>query len=496
MMNKKLLLTGLFLSNFFSGIEHTIIATAMPDIVKDLNGVHLFTWATVAYTLASISILPIAGKMADMFEKRTIYLIGMLVFMIGSLFSGTAHSMPQLIIFRAIQGVGTGMFSPMTSVIVGYLFDVKERTKLQGYFSIIYGGSTVVGPVIGGLLTELISWRWIFYINIPVGILTCMFIYIGLKNTEKIKISLHKKVDIIGSFLIAGLLVSSLLFISFVNVKFEFYSLDSFVYIMISFILFIVFVIHELRYVNPVFDLRLFRSSFFSISNILSFLSGFSKFGAITFVPLFLQIVLMYDSTKAGTTLTPLLFGMIVSNYISGKFLLRYPYRFVVMIGCLFSFFGYLFLSFIDSSTTYLFSWVSMCFLGIGIGAIGLPLTIVSQSIYPKEKIGVVTSSITLSRWCGGIVGVTVINSLMTNLFLNKIYSNYHFLKKFNLDQIYQKLIERDLSKETLFNLQTLWLSSIHFIFIFIMILLAVSVVLSVFLGKVDINKTQKNIKS
>lgn len=487
MKNNKILLWGLFLVTFFNGIEHTIIATAMPSIVKDLNGIEMFVWTSTIFTLASIMILPIVGKLADIFEKKKLFLVGMLLFIAGAFLSGAANSMTELIVARAIQGFGTGMTSPLTQIIIGYTFQATERAKLQGYFGMIYGGTIVIGPLIGGLLTDLVDWRWIFFINIPFGLLACILIYIGMKSEETI-VKSKKTVDVLGSILVASILLIFMLWISFVGKEFNWLSKETFLFLLVFSTCIVFFAKVERKVENPIIDFSLFNNRFFSSASFLSFVSGAAKFGAISFVPLFVQIVLGTSATQAGSMLTPLLAGVILTNYLSAKAILTMRYRTVIFFGMVFSSIGYLLLSGMDNTTPITFIYACMFILGAGLGTIGSPLTIVSQTIYPKEQMGVVTSTITFFRWSGGIIGLTVMNLVMQSTFThnykNEIEKNGLTYGGETMDYLLNLTSKADFNNAEILQLvESTYALSFHYTFLGVFLMLILGICSSYYLG-------------
>lgn len=296
-VNTKLVLTGLIIGMFFSSLEQTIVGTAMPTIIGELNGFTIFAWVTTAYLIASTTVVPIVGKLSDLYGRRSLYLLGTIIFTIGSFLCATATSMEQLIIYRGLQGIGGGMIMPLSQTIIGDIFSAEQRAKWQGVFGALFGLSSVIGPFLGGLIVDHISWHWIFLINVPTGLLSAILIYVGLKH-EAIRKTEKVNIDYLGIFTLIPGIVLLLLGLTFGGDKFEWLSLESILIFGSTIVFIVLFIIFERRATEPILDLSLFKNRVFSTTNILGFLLGLGMFGAIMFVPLFMQGVLGVSPTK------------------------------------------------------------------------------------------------------------------------------------------------------------------------------------------------------
>ncbi|MCR8642082.1 MFS transporter [Paenibacillus sp. N1-5-1-14] len=411
-INRNIVLIGLIIGMFFSALEQTIVGTAMPTIIEDLNGLTLFAWVTTAYMLTSTTVVPIVGKLADMFGSRGMYLLGMVIFVGASFLCATATTMEQLVSYRAVQGIGGGMIMPLSQTIVGLIFSAEQRAKWQGVFGGIFGLSSVIGPFIGGFLVDAIDWKWIFLVNIPFGLLSAVLIFMGLKN-EKIALEVKPKIDYLGIITLIPAVVSLLLGLTFAGDKFEWLSSTSLLVFGGSLIFFLIFIMVERQAAEPILDLSLFKNRVFATTNMLGFLLGLGMFGAIMFIPMFMQGVMGVSPTKAGSAMTPMMIALIISSILGGQLLLRMRYRYVLAAGMLISTVGFMLMSTMGIHTTTWTIYSYMVILGVGMGLVMPSLTIIVQSEYPKNMLGTVTSSSTFFRSIGGTIGATVLSTVM-----------------------------------------------------------------------------------
>ncbi|WP_163102005.1 MDR family MFS transporter [Peribacillus alkalitolerans] len=419
-INKKLVLTGLIIGMFFSSLEQTIVGTAMPTIIGELNGFSIFAWVTTAYMITSTIIVPIVGKLSDLYGRRSLYLIGTIIFIIGSGLCATATTMEQLIIYRGLQGLGGGMIMPLSQTIIGIIFSAEQRAKWQGVFGALFGISSVIGPFIGGVIVDHISWHWIFLINVPTGLLSALLIFVGMKNDviekrEKIHI------DYLGiGTLVVGLILL-LLGLTFVGDKFDWISGQSAFYFGGAFVILVIFSIIERKAVEPIIDLSLFKNRIFATTNALGFLLGLGMFGAIMFVPMFMQGILGVSPTRAGSTMTPMMISLIVASIIGGQLLLRLRFRSVLSLGMIITTLGFYLMSTMGLTSNEWTAYLYMIVLGFGMGLVMPTLTIAVQNEFPKTQLGTVTATSTFFRSIGGTIGITILNAVMNNSLQSKM---------------------------------------------------------------------------
>jgi EmrB/QacA subfamily drug resistance transporter len=413
-INTKLVITGLIIGMFFSALEQTIVGTAMPTIISELNGFTIFAWVTTAYMITSTTVVPIVGKLSDLYGRRFLYLLGTIIFIIGSGLCATATSMEQLVIYRGLQGIGGGMIMPLSQTIIGDIFTAEQRAKWQGIFGGLFGLSSVIGPFLGGLIVDSISWHWIFLINVPFGLLSAILIFMGLKH-ESIEKKDKVNIDYLGIITLIPAIVLLLLGLTFGGDKFEWASTTSFFIFGGSILLLIGFGFIERKAAEPILDLSFFKNRIFATMNALGFLLGLGMFGAIMFVPMYMQGILGVSPTQAGSTMTPMMIAMIAASVVGGQLLLRFSFRTVLTSGMLLGALGFFLMSTMGIDSNEFTAYAYMVVLGLGMGLVMPTLMIAIQNEFPKSQLGTVTSASTFFRSIGGTIGITVLNSIMNH---------------------------------------------------------------------------------
>src|SRR6266496_5677142 len=330
----KIIITiALMLGMALAALDTTIVGTAMPSIVGKLGGITLYSWVFSIYLLTSTTTVPIYGKLADLYGRKPLFLFGTALFLIGSAASGAAQSMEQLILFRAIQGSGAGAVLPIVLTIIGDIFALEERAKVQGLFSGVWGLSSIVGPALGGVIVDHFSWRWVFYINIPFGLLSAFLLIVFLKeNVERKKHS----IDYLGSLLLTVGIVALLFALLQGGVTWAWISLPSLGLFTLAIVLLVLFLLQEARAPEPILPLTLFTNRIITISSIGGGILGVVLFGITSYVPLFVQGVRGGTATSAGVTLGPLLVAWPIAATLSGRIVIRYGYRFTAVLGMAF----------------------------------------------------------------------------------------------------------------------------------------------------------------
>ncbi|MDX8362399.1 MDR family MFS transporter [Cytobacillus sp. IB215316] len=514
-INTKLVLTGLIIGMFFSALEQTVVGTAMPTIIHDLNGFSIFAWVTTAYLITSTTVIPIVGKLADLYGRRGLYLLGVIIFMIGSALCATASSMEQLIIYRGIQGIGGGMIMPLSQTIVGDIFTAEQRAKWQGVFGAIFGLSSVIGPFIGGFIVDTISWHWIFLINVPFGILSAVLIFIGLKQED---FSRKEKVniDFLGIFTLIPSVVLLLLGLTFGGDKFEWASSTSYIIFGGSLLLLIIFIFIERKAKDPILDLQLFKNRVFATTSGLGFLLGLGMFGAIMFVPMFMQYIFGVSPTEAGSTMTPMMISLIVASIIGGRLLLRLRYRTVLTAGMAITMTGFYLMSTMGVESNQSIAYGYMIVMGFGMGLVMPTLMIAVQNEFPKSRLGAVTSASTFFRSIGGTIGITVLNAVMNKSIETKLAAaastETNQVASGILDSLVGKTddllktmlapmtpdMPEDVSNIVVSTIQSVWTQSFSTVFLtgLIFIGLGIIVALSVGSGKIERDTKNKKVKA
>ena len=409
-------MSGLFLA----ALDQSIVGTALPKIVNQFHGLSELSWVVTAYLLSSTIAIPISGKLSDIFGRRKMLLAGILIFVIGSMLTGLSWSMTSLIAFRAIQGIGGGILFSSAFAVIGDLFTPAERPKWQGIIGAVWGLSSVVGPLLGGFLTDHASWRWCFYVNVPFGIIAFGLIFVYLPTI--IAKGAEKKIDFGGATLIAAGLAALLLVLSLGGDKFAWGSMQSYSLFALGFALLGYFVYWESKHEDPIIPLMIFKNGIFRVSIIMLFLVGIAMFGAIIYLPLFAQVVQGASATNSGIILLPLVFSLALTSIASGQIVARTgKYKQIAIFGAFLMTGSLFWLSTISATTSHFQLAIRMIPLGIGIG-ITMPLfTLVIQNAFEQKFLGVVSSSAQLFRGIGSVVGVALMGTYLNHQLNTKL---------------------------------------------------------------------------
>ena len=416
---------ALMLGMALAALDTTIVGTAMPGIVGKLGGITLYSWVFSVYLLTSTTTVPIYGKLADLYGRKPLFLFGATLFLIGSVASGASQSMEQLIIFRAVQGLGAGAVLPIVLTIIGDIFNLEERAKVQGLFSGVWGLSSIVGPFIGGVIVDHFSWRWVFFINIPFGLLSMLLLIFTFKETVERK---KHHLDYAGTLTLTGSIVALLFALLQGGTTWAWVSFQSIGLFIATIVLFVLFIRTEQRAAEPILPLVLFRNRIITISSIGGVVLGVLMFGITTYVPLFVQGVNGGSATSAGITLGPLLLAWPIAATISGKIIIRYGYRITAVFGMVSSAFGVAMTTLFNTQTSLPFIIVAMLLIGAGLGFTSTVFILSVQNAVPWNLRGVATATTQFFRTMGGTVGVaimgTILNAQMALRFA-PIYSRF-----------------------------------------------------------------------
>ena len=398
---------GVLLSLFLGSMEATVVATAMPTIVSDLGGLEIYSWVFSAYMLASTTTVPIYGKLSDQFGRRPVFTTAMILFLAGSILSGFARSMPHLVAFRAVQGLGAGGLLPLAFIIVGDLFNFEQRARVQALFSGVWGVSSVVGPLLGGFLVDVVGWPWVFFINVLPGVIAWMLVSRGLRETSHERTRQAVPVDYAGAALLAMGVVALLLGL------FEVGTTTGWILLGSAAVLFVALGLVERRAPEPILPLSLFRDRLFAVACLHGLLAGSAVFGSASFVPLFAQAVLGVSATAAGATLTPQLIGWVLASIVGSRLLLRVGYRALALSGMVVLTIGAFPMSRIGADTRQVEIMAYLALMGVGMG-LSIPAFLLAvQNSVQRERLGTATATVQFARSMGGALGVSIMGVIL-----------------------------------------------------------------------------------
>jgi len=405
---------ALLLGMLLAALDSTIVSTALPTIVSDLGGLDHLSWVVTAYLLASTAATPLWGKLGDQYGRKRLFQIAIVIFLVGSALCGAAQDMPQLIAFRALQGFGGGGLMVLSMAIVGDLVPPRERGRYQGMFGAVFGTTSVLGPLLGGLFTEHLSWRWVFYVNLPVGVVALAVIATVLRIPRK---STRHVIDYLGTFLIASVATCLVLVASLGGTTWGWGSPQIVGLAVLGVVLAVAFVAVERRAAEPVLPLKLFRIRTFALSAVISFVVGFAMFGAMTYLPTFLQVVQGVTPTLSGVHMLPMVLGLLLASTFSGQIVSRTGrWKVFPVVGTGVTTLGLLLLHRLDEhSSTAAMSGTFFVF-GLGLGLVMQVLVLIVQNAVSYEDLGVATSGATFFRSIGASFGVAVFGTVFANL--------------------------------------------------------------------------------
>jgi EmrB/QacA subfamily drug resistance transporter len=410
---------ALMLVVLLASLDQTIVATALPTIVGDLGGASNVSWVVTAYLLASTVVGPVYGKLGDLYGRKIVLQAAILLFLAGSVLCGAAQDMTQLIAFRAVQGVGGGGLMVVTIAAVGDIIPPRDRGRYQGLIGAVFGVSTVVGPLLGGFIVENFSWRWIFYVNLPVGLIALAVIAGAFAApVDRVK----HRIDYLGATLLAGGLSAIVLYTTLGGSEYPWGSTFMLALVAAGVVLLAAFVLVERRAAEPILPLRLFRNRVFSVSSAIGFLIGAGLFGAVTFLPLYLQTVRGHGPTTSGLLMTPMMAGLLITSIGSGQAISRIGrYKPFPIAGTAIMAVGFVLLSRLEVDTSAVVSGAYMLVLGLGMGLVMQVLVLAVQNAVDYRDLGVATSGTTMFRQMGGAIGTAAFGAIFNNQLANNL---------------------------------------------------------------------------
>ncbi len=410
-----LIMVGLLLGMLLAALDQTIVATALPTIAGDLHGLSHLSWIVTAYLLTSTVSTPLWGKVGDQYGRKNFFQISIVIFLIGSILSGISGSMLDLIMFRALQGIGGGGLMVGAQTIIADVVSPRERGRYQGIFGAVFGVTSVIGPLIGGFLVQHLSWHWIFYVNVPIGIVALIVTGIVLPGTLT---RVRHVVDYLGTALLTAVATSLVLLTTLAGTTYGWGSTPILALGAGAIVFLVVFILVERRAAEPVLPLPLFRNGVFSATSAIGFVVGFAMFGAITYLPQYMQVVRGASPTASGLELLPLMAGLLLTSILSGILISRWGrYKIFPILGTGAMAIGMYLLSLMDVGTSTLASGLYMFVLGVGLGGVMQVLVIAVQNAVGYEDLGVATAGATFFRSIGGSFGTAVFGALFVSRF-------------------------------------------------------------------------------
>ncbi|MGF7067399.1 EmrB/QacA subfamily drug resistance transporter [Priestia megaterium] len=483
--NKILVMTGLMIGIIFSELDETVVNTAMPTIIRDLGGLSMYGWVAGIYMLALSAFMPILGKLADLFSRKKVYFASMAFFIGGSIICGLSHSMIMLLIGRGIQGLGAGGLMPLAMTISSDLFPVEQRAKVQAFMGPVMFIPMLLGPLMGGFFVDQASWHWIFFVNIPVGLIAVIFLASGLKEVHERK---KVTIDWAGAILLVAAIIS--LLITPVLVENEGYTWSSpFIVslLCVGVILIGLFIWVESKVIEPIVPLHLFRNRNILVLSLLVFTVGCGLMGSFSSFPYFAQNVLGLTPTESGYLTLPIMVGAVATSIVSGFLLTKVRYRELFVISFIMPVIGFYLFSKLDISTTTLQVIIFFFITGLGLGVMFGGDNLIVQESVEKEHKGIALATVPLFQSIGATVGVSMFGTLLSSTLTSNLSSLGDELPKSmanNMNSLAAGGIPSGLTPELFMKIKVLFIESFQHIYTYAFVLTIIAFVLCFFLKK------------
>lgn len=407
------------LVQFVSILTSTIVSTAAPTIVDELHGLNLYAWLFSSYLLASSVTVPVVGKLSDLFGRRPFYMAGLLLFLIGSAVSGFSQDMRELIVARAVTGIGGGAMMALSVTTIGDIFSPRERGRWMGLIMSVFGLGSILGPLVGGIITDHLGWRWVFGVNIVPGLIALGLLWYLLPRLSRWG---RVRIDWVGIILLVAGVVPLLIGLTWAGITYPWGSVQVISTMIGGGIILVAFAIWENRAAEPVLTLHLFESRAFTVAVILSFLMGVALFGALTFLPLYAQGVLGYSAQDSGLVLSPMMLGFVLGSLVGGQFTTRTGrYKIQTIIGMSIGVVGMFLLSRLSASSSFTQALIAMVVTGVGVGAVFPTLSVVVQSAFPYRLLGTANAARQFFNNLGAVMGVPVMATIVIETLKNEL---------------------------------------------------------------------------
>ena len=469
---KGLVVAALMLAISLAALDTTVVGTAMPTIVGKLGGLPLFSWVFSVYLLTSTVTVPLYGKLADLYGRKPVLLFGCGLFLVGSVLCGMADSMEQLIFFRAIQGLGAGAVQPVTLTVIGDLFSIEERARIQGFFSSVWGVTSLAGPALGGVITDGVSWRWIFLINLPLGIATIFLLTRYYHETERSQRQGHV-IDYWGTTLLSGSVIALLLGLLQGVDQYGWIGSPTLGLFGVSALLLAIFLVQEGKHPEPVLPLWLFKNKVIAIASLIGFVTGGLMIGVNSYVPLYAQGVYGGSAIDAGLIVLPMSLGWPVASLIGGRMILRVGYYPAAMLGGVFLILGTCCLLLLSRDASVVVAMVSVFLIGMGMG-FTMPSVVISvQNAVEWRHRGIATASTQFFRTIGGAIGVAIMGAILTSSMASRLTDIEGVPDGATADRLLTSSQREGLAPEVLVAMQRALAGSLHEIF-YVVVLAAI----------------------